>query len=266
MSLASRTPSAPETMNEGVHYRVFGSSHLPVLVFGNSLATDIRLWAEQIACLQGRYRIVVFDYPGHGSPLWPGVASMRQFAEKTASMLDALDIADYNYCGLSMGGALGMELALQHPQRMQKLVLSNTAAQLGPTDFWRNRMELARTQGMSALADATLARWFTAQAVEADLLRYAMAKEMFLATEPEGYAQCCIAIRDFDFVDRLSAIAVPTLVIAGTHDMACTTAQAHVIADAIPNAEYCELPTAHLGNLGASQEFNAALATFLQNE
>jgi 3-oxoadipate enol-lactonase len=258
------TLSSPEKISEGVHYRVFGDSDLPVLVFGNSLATDIRLWAEQIACFQSRYRIVVFDYPGHGSPLWPEAANMRQFAAKIALMLDALDVTYYNYCGLSMGGALGMALALQHPQRMQKLVLSNTAAQLGPADFWNRRMEVAMTQGMSVLADASLARWFTPEAVEADPAKYAIAKKMFLATEPEGYAQCCIAIRDFEFTDQLSAIAVPTLVIAGAHDTACTTAQAHLMAETIPNAGYCEIPAAHLGNLGAGPEFNAALASFLQ--
>jgi 3-oxoadipate enol-lactonase len=265
MSLISLKPSAPEKAPAQIQYRVTGPASLPALVFGNSLATDGRLWNAQIAALQDAYRIVVFDYPGHGSPLWEGAAGMREFAENVALMLDALGIGNYSYCGLSMGGALGMELALLHPKRMQKLVLSNTAAQLGPADFWNRRMELALSQGMNALTDATLARWFTAEAIQRDPAGYDLAKEMFLATEPEGYAQCCIAIRDFDFTDRLPAIAVPTMVIAGAFDMACTVAQGHVMADAIPGAEYCELPVAHLGNLGAAREFNASIAAFLRN-
>jgi 3-oxoadipate enol-lactonase len=266
MAFISIPPSTSASAIKDVHYRAFGSSDLPVLVFGNSLGTDTRLWNDQITFFQDRYRVIVFDYPGHGSPHWPGVAGFHGFAAKTAALLDALQIAQYSYCGLSMGGALGMELALQHPHRMQKLVLSNTAAQLGPADFWNQRMHVALTQGMEALASATLARWFTAEAVQADPAPYALAKEMFLATEPQGYAQCCAAIRDFEFTDRLSAIAVPTLVIAGAHDMACTPAQARLMVDAIPDAVYCELPAAHLSNLGASAAFNTRLASFLHNK
>jgi 3-oxoadipate enol-lactonase len=259
-------PAAPSTsIIEGVHYRAFGASYLPTLVFGNSLGTDTRLWTEQIKFFRDRYRIIVFDYPGHGSLEWPRVTDIGGFALKTAALLDVLQIANYSYCGLSMGGALGMELALHHPGRMQKLVLSNTAAQLGPTDFWNQRIKMALTQGMEGLMTATLARWFTAEAVLADPAPYALAKEMFLATAPQGYAQCCAAIRDFEFTDRLSEITVPTLVIAGTHDTACTPAQAWLMAAEIPDAAYCELSAAHLGNLGARAAFNTRLASFLQN-
>ena len=250
---------------DGVRCRVIGAAHLPILVFGNSLGTDARLWSGQIAFFADRYRFVLFDYPGHGSPLWPGAASMRDFAIKVGAILDALEIADYHYCGLSMGGCIGMELALLNPQRLQKLVLSNTAAQLGPADFWNHRRETALASGVGALADATLARWFTAAAVEAFPANLAMAQEMLLATEAEGYAQCCAAIRDFTFVDRLAGIAMPTLVLAGAEDMACTPAQAQFMAERIPNAIYAEIPAAHLGNLGTPQVFNRHLAEFLQN-
>lgn len=262
--ISNPIPESAATIGD-VRYRTFGDPDSPALVFGNSLGTDTRLWREQIAFFRDRCRVIVFDYPGHGSPHWPGVTDFHGFAAKTAALLDALQIARYSYCGLSMGGALGMELALLHPDRMQKLVLSNTAAQFGPADFWNRRMDAALTQGVETLASATLARWFTEEAVQADPAPYALAKEMFLATEPQGYAQCCAAIRDFDFTDRLSAITAPTLIIAGAHDLACTPAQARLMADAIPGAAYCELPTAHLGNLGASVAFNTRLASFLQN-
>ncbi|GGC69607.1 hypothetical protein GCM10011396_15780 [Undibacterium terreum] len=188
---------------------------------------------------------------------------MRQFAERLALLLDALGIESYRYCGLSMGGALGMELALLHPARMQKLVLSNTAAQFGAADFWNRRSATAMEQGMTALADATIARWFTAEAALAYPLNLALARDMFLSTQADGYAQCCAAIRDFDFTARLPQIRVPTLVIAGTRDMACTAEQARVLADSIPGARYSELPVAHLGNLGAGAEFTSALFSFL---
>ena len=252
---------------DGVHFQITGPATAPVLVLGNSLATDMSLWRDQIRVWKNDFRIVGFDYPGHGSPSWDHANSMSDYAVKIGRLLDTLEIDTSSYCGLSMGGALGMELAVLHPHRMQKLVLSNTAAQFGSRDFWNQRIATATASedGVAQLWGASLSRWFTAEFAAAHPDVVAFAQAMFLATEPAGYASCCAAVRDFDFSERLADIATPALVIAGTSDLATTPQQAGVLADKLRRAQYHELPTGHLGNLGASREFTEVVQAFLQS-
>jgi len=239
---------------------------IPVLVLANSLATNMGLWRDQIRVWKSDFRIVGFDYPGHGSPGWGDANSMSDYAAKIGRLLDTLGIDTYSYCGLSMGGALGMELAVLHPQRMQKLVLSNTAAEFGSREFWNQRIvtATASADGIAQLCAASMNRWFTAEFAADHPDVVAFAQTMFLATEPAGYAACCAAVRDFDFSGQLADIAIPALVIAGASDFAATPQQARVLVDGIRHAQYHELPTAHLGNLGASRAFAGVVQAFLQ--
>ncbi|MFZ6646175.1 alpha/beta fold hydrolase [Undibacterium sp. TJN25] len=246
-------------------YRVAGPKDAPVLVFGNALATGMALWDEQVAALRKDFRIFTFDYPSHGSPAWLGATLLKGFAGKVAGLLDALEIGDYSYCGMSMGGAIGMELAEMHAGRMQKLILSNTASEFGAADFWNRRIATAHENGMTALWESSLQRFFTAAFAEANPAVVGFSRELFMATEADGYIACCAAVRDFRFSDaRLTALQLPTLVIAGSYDAATPPVQAKHLAGAIPHARYCELPVAHMGNLGASEEFTAVLGAFLR--
>ena len=248
----------------GVSYRLAGSAGRPTLVLANSLGTDSRLWSQQVGMWADEYSIVCFEYPGHGSPEWQGERTMKAYAQRLASLLAALGIDEYFYCGLSMGGAIGMELALLDAIRMRKLVLSNTAAVFGPREFWADRGATAMTHGVAALADAMLARWFTSEfaADHVDVVDFA--RSMLTAVERRGYAACCDAIGRFDFRERLGEIAQPTLVIAGSHDLATTADQAASLAEAIQGSTYMELGTAHLGNLGAPEAFASVVGSFLQ--
>jgi 3-oxoadipate enol-lactonase len=265
---------AVPSLRDGVRFQITGPAYacadalanLPVLVLANSLATDMSLWRDQIRVWKNDFRIVGFDYPGHGSPSWGDANSMSDYAAKIGRLLDTLEIDTYSYCGLSMGGALGMELAVLHPHRMQKLVLSNTAAQFGSRDFWNQRIATAAASadGIAQLCAASMNRWFTAEFAAAHPDVVAFAQTMFLATEPAGYAACCAAVRDFDFSEQLADIAIPALVIAGASDLAATPQQARVLVDKLRRAQYQELPTAHLGNLGASRAFTGVVQAFLQ--
>ena len=261
----SSTETVP-SLCDGVHFQITGPASAPVLVLGNSLATGMSLWQDQISAWKNDFRIVSFDYPGHGSPDWGDANSIGNYAVKIGRLLDTLKIDTYSYCGLSMGGALGMELAILHPDRMQKLVLSNTAARFGSRDFWNQRIATATASedGIAQLCAASLSRWFTAEFAAAHPDVVAFAQAMFLATEPAGYAACCAAVRDFDFSEQLANIAIPALVIAGAGDLATTPQQARVLVDSIRRAQYHELPTGHLGNLGASREFTGVVHAFLQ--
>ncbi|WP_394781033.1 alpha/beta fold hydrolase [Undibacterium sp.] len=247
-------------------HRVTGRADGPVLVFGNALATGMALWDEQVFALRQDFRIVNFDYPSHGSPAWPEATQLKHYAGKLADLLDELGIAEYSYCGMSMGGAIGMELAEMHAGRMQKLVLSNTASEFGAADFWNRRIATAREQGMAGLVESSLQRFFSAAFAEDHPAIVEFSRRMFLESNTAGYIACCAAIRDFHFSDtRLAALQLPALVIAGTHDAAAPSAQAKTLAGAIPQARYCELPVAHMGNLGASDEFTAVLSAFLRD-
>jgi 3-oxoadipate enol-lactonase len=247
-----------------VTYREVGEAGRPTLILANSLGTDSRLWTQQVQDWAVDRRVICFEYPGHGSPGWTGEQTMEAYAQRLGMLLDLLGVEEYDFCGLSMGGAIGMELALRHGLRMKRLVLSNTALEFGASEFWLQRGELAISQGMAALVDATLARWFTDQFSTAHRSVLEFAKAMFLGVSPQGYAACCRAIGSFDFRMKVGQISQRTLVIGGAHDLATPVEQAARLLDGIRNSAYVEFGTAHIGNLGSSEAFASAVSKFLQ--
>lgn len=253
----------PAIADARLPYRLDGRTDAPVLVLGNSLGTDGRLWDAQVEAWQRDFRVLRFELPGHGgTAAWPAPFDMGALAEALLALLDALAIARCHYCGLSMGGAIGLELAARAPERVQGLVLSNTAAQFGAADFWRQRLARARDEGVMALFAASSARWLTPAQAEAEPHTVALLRDMFTQVKRDGYLQCGQAVMDFDFHARLSSVAVPALVIAGTHDLATTPQQGRALHAGLRASRYLELPVAHLGNLGAPAAFADAVAHF----
>lgn len=240
------------------------SNGIPI-VLGNSLGTDASLWDDQVDALANRYAVLRFDYPGHGGNAVQGADTIEAIASHLAQQLLDEGVTRFHYCGLSMGGAVGMALAAAYPERLISLVLSNTAAEFGSEDFWMQRIRTAEQVGLAALAPATVARWLTPEHAQRDPALVAHLNEMFLGTDPRGYVQCCHAVRTFDAWPMLHHIAAPTLVIAGIHDMATPVEQAHDLRRAIRGSRYRELPVAHLGNLGAPAAFTNTLADFLEH-
>ena len=247
-----------------IHYLLEGRSGPPILVFSNSLGADYSMWDAQAREFRKKLSVLRYDTRGHGqSPPTPGPYSIELLGRDVLAMLDALDLDRVHFCGLSMGGMIGMWMALNAPERLNKLVLSNTAAKIGTVEGWNARIEAVQKNGMKSLASAILERWFTPSFRQKAPETMANVLKMLEETNPDGYVACCAAVRDFDCREQLSKIRTPTLVIAGAHDSATPPADGRFLAQQIPAARYLELSAAHLSNIEAQDQFNNELAAFL---
>jgi 3-oxoadipate enol-lactonase len=245
-------------------YRMDGTPDGPALLLSHSLGMDLAMWAPQLQVFGERFRVVRYDGRNHGrSAVVPGACSMEDLGRDALALLDALHLKRVHFCGLSQGGMVGMWLSSHAPERVDRLVLCNTAAQMDASAVWNARIEAVRRGGMEAVAEGVLERWFTAgfRARRPDVI--AAARRTLVATDPDGYVACCGAIRDQDQRASLPSIRAPTLVIAGRFDAATPPAKGHAIAEAIPGARLVELDTAHISNLEVPEEFGAAVAGFL---
>ena len=247
-----------------LHYNLRGEASNPALVLSNSLGTDLRMWEPQLELLASKYHVITYDTRGHGqSSVPPGPYTLPQLGGDVITLLDYLGIGRFSFCGLSMGGLTGMWLALEHSGRMDKLVVSNTSAYIGPPENWTARVETVLKDGMEAIADKVMTIWLTAPCREArpDLLAWLRA--MLVAAPADGYAANCLAIRDADLRSQIGGIQVPTLVISGSGDLATPPADGRFLAENISGARFVQLEAAHLSNLEQPGEFNHAVMEFL---
>lgn len=248
-----------------IHYQLDGDEKNPVLVMSNSLGTTLDMWAPQVEALSARFRLLRYDTRGHGqSQVTPGPYSIAQLGGDVLGLLDHLGIRKAHYCGLSMGGITGMWLAFSHPERIERLVLANTAAYIGPPENWTTRVAKVQQDGIASIASAVVSRWLTPDYAEKHPEQVAYLEDMLKATPAEGYAANCIAVRDADFRESIKKITAPTLVIAGTGDMPTPPADGRYLAESIPGAQYIELAGAHLSNQQEPQRFSTAVLEFLQ--
>jgi 3-oxoadipate enol-lactonase len=249
-----------------IHYVLGGKTGWPVLVFSNSLGANYSMWDPQAREFAKKLGVLRYDTRGHGqSPPTPGPYSIELLGRDVLAMLDALDLDRVHFCGLSMGGMIGMWLGLNAPERLHKLVLSNTAAKIGTAEGWNARIEAVQNNGMKSIASAILERWFTPAFRQKSPEMMASILKMLEETNPEGYVAGCAAVRDFDCREKLIAIRTPTLVIAGAHDQATPPVGGRFLADQIPAARFVELDAAHLANIEAQDHFNKELAAFLNS-
>jgi 3-oxoadipate enol-lactonase len=247
-----------------IHYLLEGPPASPALVFSNSLGTNFSMWDPQSAALKKQFRILRYDTRGHGkSSATPGPYSVEQLAKDALGLLDALQLDCVHFCGLSIGGMIGMWLGANAPKRLTKLILCNTGAKIGTADIWSSRIEAVRTGGMKSIALAAIERWFTPAFRSNDPAAIANIQKQLEKTNANGYIACCAAVRDFDFRERLNSISVRTLVISGTHDPATPPVDGQFLSNHIPGAKYAELNAAHLSNIEDRDRFNRELITFL---
>ncbi|MGA8272686.1 MAG: 3-oxoadipate enol-lactonase [Candidatus Sulfotelmatobacter sp.] len=245
------------------HYALTGDSER-VLVFSNSLGTDFSMWGPQMPELERRFRILRYDTRGHGrSSVTPGAYTIEQLGRGVLGVLDSLGIDRVHFCGLSMGGMIGMWLGVHVPKRLHRLVLCNTAARIGTNEMWNARIATVRKDGMKSVAAAVIERWFTPGFRTSFPEKVARTQQMLENTSPEGYAACCAAIRDADQRETVAEIKVPTLVIYGASDSVIPVADAHLLGDRIPGAKQIELPAAHLSNIEQAEAFTEAVDDFL---
>jgi 3-oxoadipate enol-lactonase/4-carboxymuconolactone decarboxylase len=255
-------------MTVEVHHEVVGPADAPAVVLAGSLGSDLRMWDPQVEpLLAAGFRVVRYDHRGHGrSPAPDGPYSLPELGADLLALLDRLGLARVSLAGLSLGGMTGMWLAEHHPERLDRLVLCCTSAELGPREMWAERARAARESGMDSLADAAVGRWLTHAGRAANPPLSAWLHEMVAGTNAEGYASCCTAIETMSIVDALPTIATPTLVIAGDQDQATPPEHARRIAAAIPDARLEIVPgAAHLGNVERPAEFTALILSHLRS-
>jgi 3-oxoadipate enol-lactonase len=245
-------------------YRYDGSPDAPVLILSNSLGTDCSVWSQQVSVFAHHFRVLRYDGRGHGiSAVLPGPYTIADLGWDVVHLCDALGIKQAHYCGLSLGGMVGMWLAANVPEHIDKLVLCNTAARLGPPQLWDARIESVRTGGMASIVSSVLVRWFTESFITRSPDTIAQMRQTLAHTPEEGYIACCEAIRDMDQRSILYKIRSPTLVVAGSLDAASPPTDGRFLASSIAGARYVELDGAHMTNIEAVQPFNDAVLDFL---
>ena len=248
-----------------IHYQLEGDAAKPVLVLSNSLGTTLDMWAPQATRLAEHFRLLRYDTRGHGqSQVTPGPYTIAQLGADVIGLLDHLGIEQTHFCGLSMGGITGMWLASTHPQRIRRLVLSNTASLIGPPENWTARAQKVLADGVASIAPAVVSRWLTPEFAQQHAQQVAQLEAMLSATPAAGYAASCHAVRDADLREALKHITAPTLVIGGSGDLPTPPSDSAYLVSSIAGASYVELEAAHLSNLQQPERYTAALLAFLQ--
>jgi 3-oxoadipate enol-lactonase len=214
-----------------------GAEGTPAVVLSNSLGSTPAMWDAQLPALAERFRVVRYDHRGHGrSPVPPGPYDLDDLGADVLAMLDRLELECVHWCGLSLGGMVGMWMATHAPERIDRLVLCCTSAKLGPPEMWADRAATVREHGVDAVADAGIQRWLSPGFLEREPEVAARTRAMLASTPAEGYAACCGVIERMDQTARLGEIRAPTLVIAGADDPATPPEHGRLIADAVPGA------------------------------
>lgn len=247
-------------------YTLDGPEDAPVLMLSNSLGTRLDMWAPQLPAFAERFRALRYDSRGHGGSDVPhGAYSIDRLGRDALELLDALGIGRFWFCGLSMGGMVGQWLGVRAADRLEGLVLANTAAHMGPASTWQARIATVREKGMQALIDPVLERWFTPGFRERSPDAVDPVRSMLLECPPDGYAGCCAAIRDMDQRRTVALIQVPTLLITGLHDPSTPPAEAAFLNAAIAGSRVVSLDAAHLSNVEQPAAFTAAVREFVDD-
>lgn len=257
-------PSVTTDDGCSIHYEVEGSAAAPALMMCNSLGTDLHMWDGQAGELVKHFRLVRYDRRGHGkSTSTKTQGSMERLSHDALSVADAVGIKNFNWCGLSMGGMVGQWIAANKPERINRMVISNTHYYYADKTPWNDRIRIVQEQGVAALAPVQLQRWFTPQFANDQPAAVENVSRMFSATQLDGFVACCQAGRDMDFREVSSKIKAPTLVIVGSQDKATPPDAGEAIHKMIPGSKLATIDAAHLSNIEKPADYTKALLGFL---
>ena len=242
-----------------------GIPDIPIVLLG-SLGSKRSMWRKQIDALTTIGPVYAIDIRGHGdSQVVDETTSMADLTEDVIRSLNMNEVSSAHIVGLSIGGAIAQQLALDSPERVERLVLSSTAPKFGDADSWASRIDIARSSGLSELVDPVVSKWFTSDwsARNSDVITNI--RRNFMETDPVGYARCCEALAGFDTCSRLGDIGAETLVVSATEDGSTPPDTVRQLADGIAGARLVSISgCAHLCNLQCADEYNAALVEFLK--
>lgn len=246
---------------------VHGAVGAPWLVLSNSLGATRAMWADQIALFSATYRVLAYDTRGHGaSDAPPGPYSFHDLVDDVVALMDQAEAPTASFVGLSLGGMTGLGLALDHPDRLEKLVCCDARADAPPAFVkgWDDRLAAIESGGLAAILAGTMERWFVDEWRTANPERLARFEADFLATSLTGYHGCVAALKTLDFAERLPDMKVPTLFVVGAKDMGAPPPAMRAMADATPGARFAEIPdAAHLPNIDARDAFDRVVGEFL---
>lgn len=249
-----------------LHYRCDGERSRPTVLLSNSLGTDLTMWDAQAAVLATRFHVVRYDTRGHGgSGSTPGPYSIELLGRDVLALLDHLDVERAHFVGLSMGGVIGQWLGVHAPDRIDHLVLANTAARIGTREGWQARAASVRASGLDDIAAGSPGRWFTPSFVAGHAETVQAMQQALRQLAPEGYAACCDALAVADLRGEIGKIRAPVLVIAGNEDPVTTVGDAQAVCSAIAGAALAIVPASHLSNIEAPRAFTRELLSFLRS-
>jgi 3-oxoadipate enol-lactonase len=238
-----------------------GPAGAPVLVLGDSLGTSRAVWDPQAPALAEQFRLLRFELPGHGGAAAPdGPYTIAGLGSGVLALLDQFGVERAAYCGISLGGMIGMWLAAEHPGRVAALALVCTSAYLPPASGWLARADQVRTAGLASISGPSIGRWFTPAFAEREPVVTARFATDLERTDPAGYAGCCAAIAGMDLRSRLGSVTAPALVVSGEQDPATPPEHGALIASGISGARHTVIAgAAHLANVSSPDEVTAVL-------
>jgi 3-oxoadipate enol-lactonase len=244
-------------------HRIDGPEGAPVLVLSPSLGTTTSLWDAQLPVLARDFRVVRHDHPGHGeSPVPNEPVSVAGIGAAVLGLLDGLGVARASFCGISLGGMVGMWIGANAPERIGRLVLACTGASLGTRQMYDERAALVRDEGMTVTLDGARDRWFTPAFRDSRAAQRIF--DELLGLSPEGYAACCEAVGAFDFGTELGRVCPPSLVVYGEEDPVTPREVIDALAGGIPHARRAGIrDAAHLANVEQPTAFNEAVLAHL---
>ncbi len=253
-----------QTDNVTLRYDIAGPVDAPPLLLINSLASTRDLWARQRPALTAGYRVITYDSRGHGESSAPaGEYTLAQLGRDALAVLDDAGVRSAAVCGISLGGMTAQWLGIHAAGRVSSLVLANTAARIGTVEGWNERIAAVRENGMNAVAEMTIPRWFSPELRERDPDTVHAFRAMIQGTPVEGYLGCCAALRDADLREEVAAIRCPTLLIASKDDATTTPEGLAFIRDRVAGAQMVTVNSRHLCNIECAEAFTAALLDFL---
>lgn len=249
-----------------LHYRIAGREGAPALVFINSLGTDARIWDELIALFSDRYRCLSYDKRGHGLSDAPaGPYGLDDHLADVVGLVSQAQIERAVVVGVSVGGLIGQGLGISAPSWLKGLVLCDTAPKIGDEALWNARIADVSERGMSAIADATMERWFSPGYRGARPDELAGWRNMLLRADAAGYAATCATLRDTDLRSAIARIEVPTLVVAGDADLATPPDLVRETAAAIPDARFAVMAgVGHIPSIEQPLQLAGLIDSFLK--